>query len=155
MTATLQPLDDEKGQDTHSDVYGRRYASLAEALREHGIPLENHVFIRTFTDAVGIDAYYGTTSYIKAIRSGTGPDLNIAYGWSNGFISQEEARAVAGPHAQAWPSSRGTEQWGVSHPVHRGHDSSGRGTTAHDRDYGTCLRCFTRRAANGTCLCDE
>lgn len=85
-----------------------RFASLSDALREHGIPLENHSFIRRFTDAIGIEAYFGTTEYIKAVRTGAGPDLNIAYGWSNGFVSEEEARLATGDTTQVWTSSRAT-----------------------------------------------
>lgn len=45
---------------------------------------------------IGVTAHYGRSGYIKAVRSGIGPDLDIA----------------------------GANLWGVDHPVH-GHASSG------------------------------
>lgn len=128
--------------------------TLSEALQSHAIPLENHAFIRKFTDAIGIAEYTLTTAYIKARRRGPGPDLNIAYGWSNGFTSEEEARHAAGADARVWRSGRATGLWGVSHPEHKiGHRGGGK-SRPPVREYGTCSTCFTRYAANGTCLCD-
>ncbi len=131
-----------------------RFASLSDALREHGIPLENHSFIRQFTDAIGIEAYFGTTEYIKAVRTGAGPDLNIAYGWSNGFVSEEEARLATGDTTQVWTSSRATGLWGVTHPMHGSGNGGGPESTSGRRDYGTCPTCFTKFAANGSCPCE-
>ena len=133
--------------------YGRRFDSLEQALAAHKIPLENYAVIRRFTDAIGISGFYGTSSYIKAVRRGVGPALNINYGWTNGFVSREEAVAAAGD-VEVWTSSRGTGQWGITHPVHGSPSSGGGGAAAKDRDYGTCERCFMKFTSAGNCLCD-
>jgi hypothetical protein len=132
------------------------YASLDAALEERGIPLENRPLIRSLADYVGIARVEGTTGYLKAVRAGGGPALLINYGWTSGFVSEEEARDAAGDtEVDAWPSERGTGRWGVSHPVHRMRDTSGSRTAPEERDYGSCPDCFVRRSATGACLCSD
>ncbi|WP_159599923.1 hypothetical protein [Agromyces humi] len=147
-------MDDLTSPDagTTPEADGRRYSSLNEALQAHGIPVENHRFIQAITEQVGIAEYFGTSSYIKAVRQGAGPALNISYGWTNGFRSEEEARRAAGEGANIWPSQRGKGQWGVGHPEH-GSGSGGGAPAKVKRDYGVCEVCFTAYSANGSCLC--
>jgi len=141
-------------ENRHPEVYGRPFASLNEALRTHQIPLENWDFITGLTTEIGVSAYYGTASYIKAVRNAGAPDLHIHYGWTNGFRSEEEARHATGDTTSTWPSGRGTGQWGVTHPLH-GHPSTGtRETRSERRDFGTCPRCNTQFSADGSCFCD-
>lgn len=138
---------------------GRPFATLSQALAAHRIPIENHALIRTFTDEIGIAGYWGMQGYIKAERRGAGPALNINPGWTNGFRSREEVlraigelQAVVGDDG-VWTSDRGTDQWGVSHPLNR-IGQSGPEVARQERDYGTCPQCFCKFAANGTCQCD-
>lgn len=132
----------------------QQYGSLQEALNAHKIPVVNHDRIRRITESIGIAEYWGTTGYIKAVRSGDGPDLNIAYGFTNGFTSRDEAEQAAGTRengAEVWESDRvGT--WGVDHPE-RGHRNQASGNSTTERDYGTCDLCFTARSASGDCAC--
>lgn len=130
-----------------------RYASLEEALRRRRIPLENHALIRRFVEGLDISEFHGTSAYIRAVRRAGGPDIRIASGWSNGFISQDEILGVAGD-VSSWPSGRGKgDLWGLSHPRNGG-DRSGSGGASAKRDYGTCPECTMTIHANRTCGCD-
>lgn len=131
---------------------GRRYASISHALKERRIPLGNHNLIRRFVDAIGIAEIYGTTGYIRAVRLGGGPDLRIASGWSNGFVSEEEVVQVAGD-VERWESDARTGLWGLSHPEHGGGGQGG-STSRALRQYGVCPVCHIERRANGSCECD-
>jgi hypothetical protein len=123
------------------EVDARRYASLDVALTDKGIPLENHALIRQFASSIGIAAFYERSTYIKAVRAGDGPDLNIAFGWSNGFASEAEVEEAAGQTADRWPSGRGQGRWGVTHPVHGAWGGGGKKTGNPRLDYGTCPKC--------------
>ena len=72
-------------QDAGAGLPGRRVASLDAALEAAGIPLGNRDFVRQITQLVDISSYILTRKYIKAVRTGGGPALHIAKGWSNGF----------------------------------------------------------------------
>lgn len=139
------PSDDERG------LSFRRYSGLDEALFEKRIPFENHALIRSFVADIGIADYFETTSYIKAVRAGGGPDLRIAYGWSNGF-TEDEVRSLVGADS-IWRSDSRQGLWGVAHPVSGGTRGGG-GSPGDRRDYGTCPQCFIAFSANGTCGCD-
>ena len=136
------------------DDAGRRYASLDEALRDRKVPLENHPLIRALTSRIGVEGYYGMVGYIKAVRRGDGPALQIHYGWTNGFRSRDEALQAGGDTVVAWPSQRAIDQWGVSHPVHGSSSGGRREFEAERRDFGTCPVCRLAFAANGSCDCE-
>lgn len=139
-------MPDESDNTAH-----RSYEALDNALAAHQIPLENHSLIRQFCESVGIERYEDRSGYIKGVRSGHGPALQIHYGWTNGFLSEEEARAACGD-APCWASGRGTELWGVTHPVHRIGQGGG-GPVRPERHYGTCLAHNIALPASG--ICDE
>ncbi|WP_444663619.1 hypothetical protein ACT17Q_15740 [Cellulomonas sp. CW35] len=145
--------DSNRDEPRAQDDWDRRYASLDEALRDHKVPLENHALIRAITSRIEIKSFYAITGYIKAVRSHVGPALQIHYGYTNGFLSREEALHAVGDHVEIWPSRRGTGQWGVSHPVHGSASGGSRETRAERRDFGTCPICRYAFAANGTCDC--
>ena len=131
-------------------VDGRQFSSLNDALRVVRIPLENHRFIQTWADAVGVGSFFERGSYIRAARRSNGPAVEIHSGKTNGFASEEEIVETLGG-VRRWPSNRGTEQWGVTHPK-AGHAVSGsRVAKADHPDYGTCPVCLTTFAAAGTC----
>ena len=138
-----------------SDDGERVFASMDLGLREFGIPLENHEFIRQMAAELGIVRFVATRSYLKAARPGGGPALNINYGWTNGFMSEEEALRAGGATTEVWPSDRGSGQWGVSHPVNQLRDPDGSSASSGSaKDYDTCPRCFTTFSASGACFCD-
>lgn len=128
----------------------RQYASLAHALQAHQIPKENHTFIQRFCEEVRVTSVHERGTYIKAQRSDGGPALQINFGWTNGFRSEEEARRAAGDHAKYWPSRRGTGQWGVDHPVHKARLNPAK-PKATRTDFGTCPVHFLRLPATGVC----
>jgi hypothetical protein len=131
----------------------RRYISLGQALADQHVPVENHTLIRRITRAIEISGYYERSSYIRADRADGGRALWIAYGWTAGFKSEEEAIAAAGPDVARWPSGR-SGLWGVWHPVNRGHAGGG-GRRREDSDYGTCPKCFIKLPVSGRCdYCD-
>jgi hypothetical protein len=137
-----------------SDPLGRRYSSLDRAFADQKIPVGNQTFIRAFCSRMGVSTFDKRSGYIKANRSGEGPALQIYYGWTNGFHSEDEAREAVGPGARVWPSERGAHLWGVDHPVTRATSA------AHSKppvfvDYGTCPRCHLKLPAGGACdTCD-
>ncbi|MEI2777989.1 MAG: hypothetical protein V9G19_18910 [Tetrasphaera sp.] len=76
---------------------------------------------------------------------------------TNGFESEEEARAAVGPDAEIWPSDRGTGLWGVSHPtnwIRAGGGASG-GATGNPQREVVCDVCFETKSATGACQCSQ
>ena len=119
-----------------------------------GIPLDNRPFVRAIAAHVGISGCEVKSTYIKAYRADRGRPLRIAPGWTNGFLSREEAKAAAGEGADTWESDR-APLWGVSHPVTwTGHGGGGR-AEAPARDFGMCPVHFVALPATGVCdLCE-
>lgn len=132
------------------EATNRIFRSLADALAAHRIPDENHALIRRLCEHVGIERFEDRTGYIKAVRGDGGPALQINYGWTNGFRSEIEVRTAVGDDASYWESGRGTELWGVTHPVNNiGH--GGGGPAKDVADHGTCPNCFLELPATGIC----
>jgi hypothetical protein len=127
-----------------------RYADLDDALERKRIPLENRPIIRAFVASIGCILFEETTSYIKATRSQPGPDLDIAYGWTTGFATREEAEAAGG--VEVWPWGR---RWGITHPVNKTRDGdSGRRTPLTSGQI--CPNCNMEMPLSKECPnCDE
>jgi hypothetical protein len=130
----------------------KKYESLEDALARFGIPQPNRPFVRKFVEAIGIAEFYETTGYIKAVRIAAGPDLHIASGWSNGFVSEAEILGVLGDVSR-WGDDERPRVWGVGHPENRIGHGGGGPASSKERDYGTCVACFTAFSANGMCGC--
>ncbi len=129
----------------------KQYASIDDALSQFGIPDANRPFIKNFIRRIPISGLFETSGYIKAVRADGGPDMHIASGWSNGFVSEAEVLDVCGD-VERWGDDERARVWGVSHPENRiGHGGGGdAGTT---RSYGTCPICFMEYSASGACGC--
>lgn len=142
--------------DAGADAEGgdsTRYLSLDQALMLRRIPLENHALIRRAVAHLGIVEFYGTSAYIRGVRPSGGPDIRIASGWSNGFVSEDEVLSALGD-VERWPSGRAPGNlWGITHPKH-GAGRSGGPQFGSKRDYGTCPECTMAFHANGTCGCE-
>lgn len=149
----MQTKDVAPDDFTEDATDSRRYASLERALQLRRIPLENHALIRRFVAALEITEFYGTSSYIRAVRASGGPDVRIASGWSNGFLSEQEVLSVAGDVGRWLSNARKSDNlWGLDHPKNGG----GRLVSSKadsQRDYGTCPECTMTFRANGTCSC--
>lgn len=96
--------------------------SLIAALSEARIPIENHSFIRSITQAADVGGYRVVDQtgkpYVAAARRDGSRDLHIYYGATNGFASEEETIRIAPDAVGRGPSSRkGT--WYVLHPVNQ------------------------------------
>ena len=102
-------------QDAGEELPGRRVASLDAALEAAGIPLGNRHFVRQVAQMVDISSYIVTRKYIKAVRTGGGPALHIAKGWTNGFVTKQEAERASGGRVVVYQSDR-PGLWGVEHP---------------------------------------
>jgi hypothetical protein len=130
--------------------------SLLAALTKARIPVENHAFIRRFTTAVGITGYRvvenSSKSHVVASRRDSLPDLHIAYGYTTGFVSEEEIVRVAGNGAGRAPSSRkGT--WYVKHPTNEVRPGGERSVSVR-REAGLC-GCGMQLSLTGECdSCD-
>ena len=92
----------------------RPYRSLAEALRAHRIPVENHEFIGAVTDAVGILSYIDRGRYIEALRR-DGAALHIGRTYINGFTEDEQI-TVAGRVLPLLPSEGRAPYFYVNQP---------------------------------------
>lgn len=136
------------GSTTESTFH--RYVDLEDALEDKKIPLENRAIIRAFVASIGCARFEATTSYIKATRSHGGPDLNIAYRWTTGFATREEAEAPGG--VGVWPWGR---RWGITHPVHKTHEGGG-ASPAPPTSKRFCPTCHMELPLSGGCPdCDE
>ena len=94
--------------------------SLLAAMSKVRIPVENHGFIRRFINAIGIAGIRAVDDsskpHVVAKRRDGLPDLQIHYGFTNGFTSEQEIIDAAGSATVRRPSSRkGT--WYVEHPT--------------------------------------
>jgi len=153
----------------------RPYRSLAEALRAHRIPVENHAFIQAVTDAVGISSYIDRGRYIEAIRRTPAAPLHIGRTYINGFAEDEQI-SIAGRALPLLPSEGRAPFFFVHQPsalpaapgVRRPASPAGRAasrpaveprapraTNVSERDYGVCQTCFMVKNASGRCGCDD
>jgi len=150
----------------------RPYKSLAEALRAHRVPAENHDLVAAIVDAVGISTFIDRGRYIEAIRRGDGAPLHIGKTYTNGFAEDEQI-LVGGRALPLAPSEGRPPYFFVTHPSAlpgapaAGRTASGRGTSRAktepravratkpaERDYGVCEVCFMVRTPSGGCACD-
>jgi hypothetical protein len=132
---------------------GSAYSSLEAAFVHQKTPLENQAFVRQLLSGVSVDAFFDRGSYIKATRADGGPAVQIHYGYSNGFRSEEEITRSIGD-VDRWRSGRATNLWGVSHPENKIRSSSG-GGHAEKREWGYCTTCGLKLPASGLCdMCD-
>lgn len=149
----------------------RPYRSLAEALRAHRIPEENHDFIVAVTAAVGTTAYIDRGRYIEALRR-DGAALHIGRTYTNGFTEDEQV-LVGGRALPLLPSEGRAPFFYVNHPsALPGAPARPKRTTAarasapaaprtpkatprEERDYGVCDVCFMVKNAAGKCGCDD
>ncbi|OBG06223.1 hypothetical protein [Mycolicibacter sinensis] len=132
--------------------------SLLGALSKARIPVENHGFIERLTMAVGIAEYQAVVSvdkpYVRARRQDGLPDLRIHYGYTTGFVSEDEVVRVAGSGADRGPSSRkGT--WYVAHPTNQVRHGSDRARDIRREAARLCTTCYVQLPLTGICgACD-
>ena len=128
-----------------------RFDALERVLAERQMPLENQRFLRPVVAAIGIAQYELTASYIKAIRADGGPDLHIYYGYTGGFVSEQEVVDAVGDRADRWLYAQ-RDLWSVGHPVNKirtegGSRSGGSGPVQTP----VCPTCFIQLPATGVC----
>lgn len=151
----------------------RPYRSLAEALRAHRIAEENHAFITSIVDAVGVTAFIDRGRYIEALRRGEGAPLHIGRTYTNGFTEDEQIVLPSGP-LRLQPSEGRAPYFYVTHPSElpgvtaaakrpagtrpapkaKAEPRMPKATPLADRDYGVCDVCFMVKNASGACGCD-
>ncbi len=135
--------------DTPDDSSKRTFTSLASAMAAKEYPPENYALIARFCEYIGIERYEDRGGYIKAVRPGGGPALEIHYGWTSGFRSEAEVAAAVDGDAPYWTSDRGTALWGIEHPINNlGH---GGGPATKVPDYGTCPVHWMKLPPSGDC----
>lgn len=152
----------------------RLYRSLAEALRAHRLPPENHEFIGAVVDAVGSSSFIDRGRYIEALRR-EGAPLHIGRTYINGFTEDEqilvggrtlpltasEGRApyfyVTQPGALPAVSTKRTRAAGTRAAAAPSASAprTPKATPVEERDYGVCDVCFMTRTPAGRCGCDE
>jgi len=149
----------------------RPYRSLADALRAHRLPAENHEFIGALSDAVGVTSFIDRGRYIEALRRDGAP-LHIGRTYINGFAEDEqiliggralpllasEGRApyfyVNQPSAQPSAVKSSTRSTGSRTAKPAAAPRTPKVTPKEERDYGFCDVCFMVRNASGKCGCD-
>lgn len=127
--------------------------SLLSALAKARITSENHQFIRRITESVGISGYTVVNSdkpYVRASRIDGHRDLHINWGFTAGFISEEDALGACGGAADVAPSSSMRGTWYVTHPVNRVHSRRER-TQKTQRQGGFCSACGEQLPLTGVC----
>jgi hypothetical protein len=128
------------------------YASLREALQQSGIPDGNHATVIGIVESIGIRTFSARKDgHIRAIRRGDGTDLEIAFGWTDGFDSEAEAQGAA-PHLRPRADTTVKNRWHVVHPDN--HVRTGEQRLPDRPAAEKCPHCFTEKASNGSCLCD-
>ena len=153
----------------------RPYRSLAEALRAHRIPEENHEFIGAVSEAVGAIGFIDRGRYIEALRR-EGAALHIGRTYINGF--DEDERVLVGGRALPLQPSQGRPPYFYvdqpsalpsTTPARPRARSAGprsaarpasttratRSAPREERDYGVCDVCFMVRGPAGRCGCDS
>lgn len=154
----------------------RPYKSLADALRAHRIPPENHAFITAVVDAVGITSFIDRGRYIEALRRGDGAPLHIGRTYTNGFTEDEQVVVGSRPlpllpsegrapyfyvvHPSELPASpssaaaRRTPRPSAGPRAARAEPRAPKPKPVEERDYGVCDVCFMVRTPAGGCACD-
>ncbi|BDZ39097.1 hypothetical protein [Microbacterium suwonense] len=157
----------------------RPYRSLADALRAHRIPEENHAFVEAVSNAVGVITFIDRGRYIEALRR-EGAALHIGRTYINGFTEDEQV--LVGGRALPLQASEGrapyfyvTQPSALPSATTAGRRSAGTraagtrstaktasaarapraATRREERDYGVCEVCFMVRNAAGKCGCDD
>jgi hypothetical protein len=149
----------------------RPYRSLADALRAHRLPAENHEFIGAVSDAVGVTSFIDRGRYIEALRR-EGAPLHIGRSYINGFTEDEQV--LIGGRALPLLASEGRAPFFyVTQPSELPSTTTAakrkttpraakpasaartpKATPKEERDYGFCDVCFMVRNASGKCGCD-
>lgn len=127
--------------------------SLLSALEKARITSENHTFIRRMVEIVGVSRFQSVTGakpYIIATRRGGLRDLNIYWGYTTGFTTEEEAARAGGPAAMPGPSSNPKGTWYVTHPENRVGPRDGRARTMQ-REAAFCDGCGEQKSLTGVC----
>lgn len=127
--------------------------SLLSALTKARITSDNHKFIRRLTDAVGIMDYRvidGDKPYVIATRRDGLRDLHIYWGYTAGFVSEEDARRASGGAGDIAPSGTVKGTWYVTHPVNRVYSGSDR-ARREERNADFCGTCREQLPLTGTC----
>lgn len=150
----------------------RPYRSLADALRAHRLPAENHEFIGAVADAVSVTSFIDRGRYIEALRP-EGAPLHIGRTYINGFTEDEqvliggrtlpllasEGRApyfyVHQPSALPSATSAAKRKTTPRAAKPAAAARTPKATPKEERDYGFCDVCFMVRNASGKCGCDE
>ncbi|WP_157803795.1 hypothetical protein [Luteimicrobium subarcticum] len=139
------------------DLEDDSFASLEEALRDRRVPVENWDVIRRVVTAIGVGSYRRASAGVRADRLDGGPHLIIAYGWTNGFRTSDEAATASGGMAAVYESRsrRGSGRWGIEHPVNKIRaGGEERSRNAEPIDPETCPVCHLAYSATGACGCD-
>ena len=130
--------------------------SLLAALTSVGVPVGNHQFVRQIVRAIGIVECRvmgnADKAYVRATRRDGQPALHIAWGYTSGFVSEEEVVRTLGEGADRGRSTRkGT--WYVAHPITRVRPSVQRSQSTR-REAGFC-NCGMQLTLTGVCdSCD-
>lgn len=141
------PIDDEPLE--WSAIAERRYESVSAAFRHRPTDLGNRPFIEKFLHGVDVEGLYERGSYIMVARQSGAPALRIHFGYTNGFRSEAEIVKLLGD-VERWPSQRGHDLWGVTHPVHGAqHGSSAR--RGQRREQTECPDCGALMPLTGIC----
>src|SRR4051794_2749007 len=114
------------------------YAAIDDAMEAFSTPEENRPLIRRIADELKLARFSLTSGYIKAERADGGPLLRIASGWSNGFLSKEEAMQFVSEDEIGACYER-EALFSISLP--KNSLRAGNGSTSQDRDYGICPDC--------------
>lgn len=133
------------------------YRSVKHALLACGIPTENHPLVEQVCDRLGVIDWVrcsATDDYFRAVRGGKGPDLVVHWGWTDGFVDEEEVlMATDGRWRYVQSDYRGPGMYYVEHPINRLHEGGGGAAGKRERPVEICP--IHQVALPSTGLCDD
>lgn len=127
-----------------------QYDSLDLALTGKRIPRENWPLIRRITEYIGVRGYQLASNYVKAGRSNGGPDLHIYYGYTGGFMSEQEAINAAGD-VERWQFDGRGGLWSILHPENKTREGGGGNSRRAHRESAVCPNCYLTVPSNNIC----
>ena len=144
-----QPDDTKKA----GRIMGERtIESLGQAFREYRTPFENQQFIQRFVAGLDVARLARYAGHFRIERTSGGPALQVHFGSTIGFLSEDEIRALLGDMSR-FPSKDLPGYWGVEHPVQSTAGGGGPGTAGSKLDTAKCPSCGNVMSLRGCDFC--
>lgn len=130
------------------------FQSLKHALLAFGVPTENHALVEQVCERIGVSRWLPYSDHFRAVRTSEGPDLRVHWGWTEGFVNEEEVlMATDGRWTYVQSDHLGAGMYYVEHPINRLHEGGGGAPGKHEPLAQVCP--VHHVALPSTGLCDD